>query len=59
MFGNPAPVRQQPPEERYASQLVRLEEMGFTDRQQNIRALTAAHGDVDAAVNLIVAESGE
>merc|ERR550525_2354798 len=44
--GNP----DQPPEERFASQLDQLASMGFVDRQANIQALIATMGDVNAAV---------
>merc|ERR1712107_665144 len=43
--GNP----EQPPEERFASQLDQLASMGFVDRQANIQALIATMGDVNAA----------
>ncbi|GAB2215497.1 hypothetical protein Droror1_Dr00019884 [Drosera rotundifolia] len=39
-----------PPEELYATQLSQLQEMGFIDTQENIRALQASHGNVHAAV---------
>ncbi|PQQ04440.1 ubiquitin domain-containing protein DSK2b-like isoform X1 [Prunus yedoensis var. nudiflora] len=35
-----------PPEELYAAQLSQLQEMGFFDRQENIRALMATAGNV-------------
>ncbi|CAH9098431.1 unnamed protein product [Cuscuta epithymum] len=43
-----------PPEELYASQLAQLQEMGFFDTQENIRALTATSGNVNAAVDRLL-----
>ncbi|CAA2978280.1 ubiquitin domain-containing DSK2b-like [Olea europaea subsp. europaea] len=43
-----------PPEELYATQLSQLQEMGFFDTQENIRALRATSGNVHAAVELTV-----
>merc|ERR1719471_714161 len=48
--GNP----EQPPEERFASQLEQLASMGFIDRQQNIQALISTMGDVNAAVERLL-----
>ncbi|KAL0429970.1 UNVERIFIED_CONTAM: Ubiquitin domain-containing protein DSK2b [Sesamum radiatum] len=48
--GSTAPNRSQvPPEELYARQLSQLRDMGFFDRQENIRALIATAGNVRAA----------
>ncbi|KAH9520146.1 Ubiquilin-1 [Bulinus truncatus] len=44
----------QPPEQRYASQLEQLATMGFVDREANIRALTATFGDVNAAIDRLL-----
>jgi hypothetical protein len=52
-FSPPAP-NQQPPEVRFASQLTSLEAMGFTDRAQNIAALTAVNGNVNRAVERLL-----
>jgi ubiquilin len=50
MFPNiPAPVVQDP-EQRFAVQLQQLSEMGFTNRQVNIHALTQTNGNVEAAI---------
>merc|ERR1719300_2080363 len=49
--GNP----DQPPEERFACQLEQLANMGFVDRQANIQALIATMGDVNAAVERLLA----
>ncbi|CAL9072339.1 unnamed protein product [Musa textilis] len=43
-----------PPEERYATQLSQLQEMGFLDTQENIRALSATSGSVHAAVDWLL-----
>ncbi|CAI5733872.1 unnamed protein product [Peronospora destructor] len=42
------------PEELYASQLTQLNDMGFSDRSQNIRALQATLGNVQAAVDRLL-----
>ncbi|CAN1196823.1 Ubiquitin domain-containing protein DSK2a [Linum perenne] len=42
------------PEEPYETELTQLREMGFFDTQENIRALRATDGDVDAAVKLLL-----
>lgn len=39
-----------PPEEQYSQQLQQLSEMGFTNREANLRALIATFGDVNAAI---------
>lgn len=39
-----------PPEEQYRQQLQQLSDMGFTNREANIRALIATFGDVNAAI---------
>nr|XP_009408183.1 PREDICTED: ubiquitin domain-containing protein DSK2a isoform X2 [Musa acuminata subsp. malaccensis] len=43
-----------PPEERYATQLTQLREMGFFDTQENIRALSATAGNIYAAVEWLL-----
>lgn len=43
-----------PPEELYAAQLAQLQEMGFFDTQENVRALTATSGNVNAAVDRLL-----
>lgn len=45
---------QQPPEERFRVQLEQLNDMGFTDRDQNIIALTATNGNVNAAIERLL-----
>lgn len=44
----------QPPEQRFASQLEQLANMGFVNREANIRALTATMGDVNAAIDRLL-----
>lgn len=47
-----------PPEELYATQLSQLQEMGFFDTQENIRALSATAGNVHAAVERLLGNPG-
>ncbi|CAK9163998.1 unnamed protein product, partial [Ilex paraguariensis] len=47
-----------PPEEQYATQLSQLQEMGFFDTQENIRALIATAGNVHAAVERLLGNPG-
>ncbi|GMH02907.1 hypothetical protein Nepgr_004746 [Nepenthes gracilis] len=47
------------PEERYATQLSQLQEMGFFDTQENIRALQATRGNVHAAVERLLGNPGQ
>ncbi|XWS45637.1 hypothetical protein CRYUN_Cryun15aG0153600 [Craigia yunnanensis] len=47
------------PEQLYATQLSRLQEMGFIDTQENIRALLATAGNVHAAVERLLGNSGQ
>uniref|UniRef100_A0AAV1TMX5 Uncharacterized protein n=1 Tax=Peronospora matthiolae TaxID=2874970 RepID=A0AAV1TMX5_9STRA len=42
------------PEEVYASQLTQLSDMGFSNREQNVRALQATLGNVQAAVDRLL-----
>lgn len=46
--------QQQPPEDRFRSQLEQLASMGFIDRAANIQALTATEGDVSAAIERLL-----
>ncbi|CAI9110504.1 OLC1v1010553C5 [Oldenlandia corymbosa var. corymbosa] len=48
-----------PPEELYATQLTQLQEMGFFDTQENIRALVATAGNVHAAVERLLGNLGQ
>lgn len=50
--GPPAP--RATPEERFRIQLTSLNDMGFTDRDANIRALTESHGNVNRAVEVLL-----
>merc|ERR1719296_321993 len=45
-----------PPEERYRVPLQSLQDMGFTDSEQNLRVIQQAQGNVNRAVDLILAE---
>ncbi|KAJ0897900.1 putative UBA-like superfamily, ubiquilin, Ubiquitin-associated domain-containing protein [Helianthus annuus] len=49
---------QVPPEQLYATQLSQLQEMGFFDTQENIRALRATAGNVHAAVERLLGNFG-
>ncbi|KAJ3261399.1 hypothetical protein HK103_006007 [Boothiomyces macroporosus] len=51
---SPAPVSQEPVEVRYREQLATLREMGFTDEEKNKRAILAAGGNTDAAIEFIL-----
>ncbi|KAL0920640.1 hypothetical protein M5K25_009788 [Dendrobium thyrsiflorum] len=48
------PTPNAPPEELYATQLAQLQEMGFFDTQENLRALIATSGNVHAAVERLL-----
>ncbi|TMW63051.1 hypothetical protein Poli38472_005669 [Pythium oligandrum] len=50
----PAPAPAGNPDEIYASQLTQLNDMGFSNRDQNVRALQATGGNVHAAVDRIL-----
>lgn len=43
-----------PAEERFATQLEQLTNMGFPDRPSNIQALQMANGDVNQAINFLL-----
>ncbi|CAO1612876.1 unnamed protein product [Sympodiomycopsis kandeliae] len=43
-----------PPEERYASQLQQLRDMGFVDGQANLRALLISGGSVEGAISILL-----
>ncbi|KAH8099819.1 hypothetical protein BXZ70DRAFT_1008799 [Cristinia sonorae] len=63
-FGNPfggaaaAPADTRPPEERFQVQLQQLQDMGFTNASQNVRALLATGGNVHAAIEYILGGGG-
>jgi ubiquilin len=52
-------VLPEPPEQLYATQLSQLQEMGFFDTQENIRALIATSGNVHAAVERLLGNTGQ
>ncbi|XP_057500307.1 ubiquitin domain-containing protein DSK2b-like isoform X2 [Actinidia eriantha] len=47
------------PEELYATQLSQLQEMGFFDTRENIQALIATAGNVHAAVERLLGNTGQ
>lgn len=49
-FGSQDPADNRPPEERYATQLRQLNEMGMVDFDRNIHALRRSGGDVNGAL---------
>ncbi|OAD77176.1 hypothetical protein PHYBLDRAFT_158097 [Phycomyces blakesleeanus NRRL 1555(-)] len=53
----PAAENAEPPEVRFRSQIVQLEDMGFGDKQANIRALLATGGNVNSAVEYLLANN--
>lgn len=52
--GNAPAVSSEPPEVRFAAQLQQLNEMGFWDRDENIRALLLTNGNVNAAIERLL-----
>ncbi|KAM5538368.1 hypothetical protein V8D89_007970 [Ganoderma adspersum] len=59
-FGaSPAPpADSRPPEERFQVQLQQLQDMGFTNASQNVRALLATGGNVHSAIEYILNGGG-
>merc|ERR1712003_76943 len=53
-FGSPNPADTRPPEERYATQVQQLENMGFPDKHSNLQALAQSNGDVNQAINFLI-----
>jgi len=51
---NPSPQNSMTPEQRFSTQITALNDMGFTDRDANIRALTACNGNVNRAVEMLL-----
>ncbi|KAJ1853872.1 hypothetical protein GGH12_004657 [Coemansia sp. RSA 1822] len=49
------PVSQEPPEQRFSTQLQQLNDMGFWNRDQNLRALIKTNGNVNSAIELLLA----
>jgi ubiquilin len=61
-FGAPPHIPQEavsdePPNVRFASQLEQLKEMGFYDESENIQALLATGGNVNAAIERLLANN--
>lgn len=54
----PVPSDTRPPEERFQVQLQQLQDMGFVNATQNVRALLATGGNVQGAVEYILSGSG-
>lgn len=52
----PQPTDTRPPEERYATQLRQLNEMGFFEFERNIQALTRSGGDVNGALEWLFSQ---
>ncbi|KIJ53998.1 hypothetical protein M422DRAFT_42281 [Sphaerobolus stellatus SS14] len=52
------PADSRPPEERFQVQLQQLQEMGFTNAAQNVRALLATAGNVHSAIEYILNGGG-
>ncbi|POW18765.1 hypothetical protein PSHT_05566 [Puccinia striiformis] len=50
----PQPADPRPAEERFEVQLGQLQAMGFTDSRQNVTALMASGGSVEAAIEYIL-----
>lgn len=51
---SPTQASSEPPEVRFQAQLAQLNEMGFFDPEENIRALLATGGNVNAAVEKLL-----
>ncbi|KAJ2140223.1 hypothetical protein IW136_002680 [Coemansia sp. RSA 678] len=49
---------QEPPEQRFSTQLQQLNDMGFWNKDQNIRALIQTGGNVNGAIELLLASPG-
>ncbi|KAK7033132.1 ubiquitin domain-containing protein DSK2 [Favolaschia claudopus] len=54
----PPPADARPPEERFQVQLQQLQDMGFTNASQNVRALLATAGNVQFAISYILDGGG-
>ncbi|KAK1736506.1 ubiquilin family protein [Skeletonema marinoi] len=53
-LGGGQPSSQPAPGQRFRVQLQNLQDMGFTDRSANIRALTSSHGNVNRAIEILL-----
>jgi len=51
------PSQQRPPAERFNQQLTALNDMGFCDRDANIQALSATHGNINRAVERLLSST--
>ena len=49
----------QPPRERYANELEQLKDMGFTDEETNLQMLSQSNGNVDLAIERLIASQGD
>ncbi|KAJ7227144.1 ubiquitin family-domain-containing protein [Mycena pura] len=59
LFGAPPPPADaRPPEERFQVQLQQLQDMGFSNAAQNVRALLATGGNVHSAIEYILGGGG-
>lgn len=56
--GTPQPADTRSPEERFQVQLQQLQDMGFSNASQNVRALLATGGNVHAAIEYILGGGG-
>jgi len=56
--GVPPSADARPPEERFQVQLQQLQDMGFTNASQNVRALLATGGNVHSAIEYILGGGG-
>jgi len=58
-YGTEPPVADtRSPEERFQTQLQQLQEMGFINASQNVRALLATGGNVQSAIEYILGGGG-
>jgi len=55
---SPPPTDVRPAEERFQVQLQQLQDMGFTNASQNVRALLATGGNVHSAIEYILNGGG-
>merc|ERR1711976_102270 len=53
-LASPNPADTRPPEERFATQIQQLENMGFPDKHSNLQALSQSNGDVNQAINCLL-----
>ncbi|KAI8380719.1 hypothetical protein BD560DRAFT_386914 [Blakeslea trispora] len=53
-FQQQQPSSSEPPEVRFRDQLAQLEEMGFSEKSANVRALMATGGNVQAAIEYLL-----